>query len=66
MLGAATLARRRPDLLGAQELIIPEGWMEMIRGAVERLSPYWVQNRGGLPEMKRTIDAVLASCAEDE
>lgn len=64
MLGAASIARRQPDLLGAQEVVIPEGWTEMIRGSVENLSPYWEQKRGGLPEMKKLIDTVLISCAE--
>lgn len=66
LLGAAAIAQTRADLLGAQEIVVPESWKETIQGAVEIVEPYWEQNRGGLPEMKKLIDAVLASCHESE
>lgn len=66
MLGAASTAQKCSDLLGAHELAIPTDWKELIIGAVDRVGPYWEQNRGGVPELRSIIHAVLERCAEEE
>lgn len=65
MLGAASMAQKRPWLLGAREMVVPADWKGNILEAVEITKPYWEQNRGGTSELREMIWTVL-DAVEDQ
>lgn len=66
LVGAASIAQRYPDLLGARDLIFPAAWKELILATMDIVDPYWGMNQGGISETKTLIHAVLNGCTEDD
>ena len=62
---AASKACSDLNLLGAHELVLPEGWRERISRTLDIVNPFWSINEGGSLEIRQIIESSLANSASD-